>query len=94
MAKVYRGVGRMMIEVDASELENIAGELLEQLEVGDLVIKKTGVQRHAYYVSYKGEGVGEGICLSYNTTGYSETISYDKTENGWAFNSKDVWQAE
>ena len=94
MAKVYRGVGRLMIEVEASELEEIAGELLEQLEVGDLVIKKTGAQKHAYYVTYRGEGIGEGVCFTYSTTGYSETISYDKTAEGWKFNSKDVWQAE
>lgn len=92
MEKRYTGIAPLIIETD--DIENLSSEALDDLKVGDVVVKRTGKQTHAYHVSYKGEGVGEGICLSYNTTGYSETISYDFTEEGWKFNSKDVWEAQ
>lgn len=76
------------------DIEHLTAQELDGLDCGDLVVKITGKQRHAYTVSYKGEGSGEGICLTYCACGYIETISYDRTDSGWAFNSKDVWQAE
>lgn len=75
------------------EVENIKAlsqDLCERLECGDVVIKKTGKQKHAYKVSYKGEGVGEGMCLTYADASCVETVSYDFTAEGWAYNSTDV----
>lgn len=92
MEKIYKGLGNLVVHTD--DIEKISAESLEQLDCGDLVVKHTGKQRHEYRVSYKGDGVGEGICLTYVACGYMETISYDKTSEGWVFNSKDVWQAE
>ena len=92
MEKVYKGLGSLIVHTD--DIEKLSKEVLDELECGDKVIKCTGVQKHCYIVSYKGDGAGEGICLSYFASGYLETISYDRTDNGWAFNSKDVWQAE
>ena len=92
MLKIYTGIARLMVETD--DIENLPADVLNDLDVGDIVVKRTGAQKHAYIVNYKGEGVGEGICMCYSATGYSETISYDFTDEGWAFNSKDVWEAE
>ena len=68
----------------------IPNYILDALEPGDTVIKQTGNQQHTYVVSYKGEGAGQGICLSYNAAGYGETVSYDRTDGGWVYNSTDV----
>lgn len=95
MAKVYAGICPLRIVVEADEMEEIAGVLLDDLECGDQVIKHTIEEGkdlyHLYVVTHK---QATGICFSYNTTGYSETLSYDKVEGVWTFNSKDVWQAE
>ena len=95
MAKIYTGICPLRIVVEADEIEEIDGFLLDDLECGDIVVKHTIEDGkdlyHAYIVSHK---QATGICISYNTTGYSETLSYDKVDGEWAFNSKDVWQAE
>ena len=92
MVKRYVGIAPLMVETD--DIEHLPADVLDDLDVGDVVVKRTGKKRHLYVVNYKGEGVGEGICMCYSATGYSETISYDFTADGWAFNSKDVWEAE
>lgn len=74
------------------EVEDIAGltdEQLDNLNAGDKVVKVTGKQKHAYIVSYKGEGTGEGLCLTYVDASTAETVSYDRTDDGWAYNSTD-----
>ena len=95
MAKVYTGIAPLRIVVEASEMQTIPSALLDDLECGDIVVKHTVESGkdlyHCYMVTHK---QATGICISYNTTGYSETISYDKIEGVWTFNSKDVWQAE
>ena len=62
---------------------------LDALRPGDIVVKQTGTMSHTYVVSYKDAKNG-GICLSYNDSGYGETVSYDRTESGWEYNSTDV----
>lgn len=81
---------KALVGIEVEDITAMTAEQLDALEVGDKVIKVTGKQRHLYLVSYKGEGAGEGICLSYNAAGYGETVSYDRTESGWAYNSTDV----
>jgi hypothetical protein len=61
-----------------------------QAERQGKAIKVTGKQRHLYNVSYKGEGVGEGICMTYVDASVVETVSYDYTADGWAYNSTDT----
>lgn len=73
-----------------TDITKIDPMYLDALQVGDMVIKQTGKQKHLYFVSYKGEGVGEGICISYNAAGYGETVSYDFTADGWVYNSTDI----
>lgn len=90
MERIYRNVGNFSVEVD--DITKLSSNALKNLSVGDKVVKVTGKQKHLYLVSYKGEGVGEGICLTYTACGYIETVSYDFTAEGWAYNSTDVWQ--
>lgn len=78
------------VRYEVEDITAIDGDILTALKCGDIVVKITGVQKHTYIVSYKGEGVGEGICLSYNAAGYGETVAYDLTESGWAYNSTDI----
>ena len=77
------------VAVEVEDITDIDGEILDALKCGDKVAKVTGKQRHLYNVSYKGEGVGEGICLTYVAAGLIETVSYDFTDDGWAYNSTD-----
>ena len=79
-------------EVD--NVSELSDEQLDSLRCGDIVAKKTGNQKHNYIVTYKGEGAGEGICLTYCAAGYIETVSYDRTEDGWAYNSTDVFNGD
>ena len=76
--------------VVVSNITEMTKDQLDGLQVGDKVLKVTGQQKHLYLVSYKGEGAGEGICLSYNAAGYGETVAYDRTEDGWEYNSTDA----
>ena len=74
------------------EVENINaidGEILSALKCGDIVVKVTGVMKHRYNVSYKGAGVGQGICLTYVDAASVETVAYDYTVDGWVYNSTD-----
>jgi len=75
--------------VTATDIASIDGAVLDSLKCGDQVAKITGNQQHLYTVSYKGEGSGEGICLTYVAAGLIETVSYDRTASGWVYNSTD-----
>ena len=76
--------------VTATNITSIDGAVLDSLKCGDQVAKITGNQQHLYTVSYKGEGSGEGICLTYVAAGLIETVSYDRTDSGWVYNSTDM----
>ena len=74
---------------ETSNILELDGSVIDALRCGDQVLKLTGNQRHLYTVTYKGEGVGEGICLTYMDASVVETVSYDHTESGWVYNSTD-----
>ena len=74
------------IEVD--DITALTGAQLDALEVGAKVAKKTGTAKHLYVVSYKDAENG-GLCLTYTDASTVETVSYDHTESGWAYNSTD-----
>ena len=82
-------ISESAVAVEVEDITDIDGEILDTLKCGDKVAKVTGKQRHLYNVSYKGEGVGEGICMTYVAAGLIETVSYDYTDSGWAYNSTD-----
>jgi len=75
--------------IEVSDITALTNKQLDALEVGDKVIKITGTEKHLYLVTYKAT-TGGGICLSYNAAGYGETVSYDRTESGWVYNSTDI----
>ena len=90
LGPIIESILDLVSPVEASDITALTDKQLDALKPGDVVVKKTGKQYHTYIVSYKGEGEGEGICLSYNAAGYGETVAYDRTESGWAYNSTDV----
>lgn len=75
--------------IEVNDITKLTDAQLDSLNVGDKVIKITGADKHLYVVTYKAM-TGGGICLSYLAAGYGETVSYDRTESGWAFNSTDI----
>lgn len=75
--------------VAAGDITKLTDEQLDGLQVGDRVAKKTGTAEHLYVVSYKDAENG-GICLTYTDASVVETVAYDHTESGWAYNSTDV----
>ena len=74
--------------VEVTDITGIDGGILDSLHCGDKVAKKTGTAKHLYVVSYKDAENG-GLCLTYTDATTVETVSYDHTESGWAYNSTD-----
>ena len=89
LASILTEVVKASKSLEVEDITAMTAEQLDSLSVGDKVVKVTGKDKHLYLVTYKADE-GGGICLSYNAAGYGETVSYDRTESGWAFNSKDV----
>lgn len=77
------------VKIKTSDITNLSTKDINKLKAGDIVLKKTGNQKHAYIVSYKEDN--QGICLTYADATYAETVSYDyNTETKeWDYNSKD-----
>lgn len=73
--------------VVVTDMKSLTGEQLESLEAGDKVIKNDSTGKHAYTVSYKGDG---GLCLTYADCENVETVAYEKTGGTWAYDSTDV----
>lgn len=74
--------------IEVTDITKLTDEQLDNLEVGSKVVKVTGTEKHLYWVTYKAT-TGGGICLTYFDALNTETVSYDRTESGWAFNSID-----
>lgn len=74
--------------IEVNDITALTGAQLDALEVGAKVAKKTGTAKHLYVVSYKDAENG-GLCLTYTDASTVETVSYDHTESGWAYNSTD-----
>lgn len=89
LAKILDALANSAAAIETTDITALTNAQLDALEVGDKVVKITGTDKHLYIVTYKAT-TGGGICLSYNAAGYGETVSYDRTESGWAYNSTDV----
>jgi len=89
LAEILKELAGGAAAVEVTDITAIDGKILDGLKVGNKVVKVTGTDKHLYLVTYKAEE-GGGICLSYNAAGYGETVSYDRTESGWAYNSTDI----
>lgn len=68
-------------------IKTISNDVLNKLKVGDIVLKNTNGQFHAYSVSFKKDD--EGICLTYSDASVVETQSYDLVDGVWTYNSED-----
>ena len=70
------------------DFTKIPSAVLETIECGDVLVKTTTKQEHAYKVSYK--EAATGICLTYADASSVETVSYDYTDGAWVYNSTDT----
>lgn len=73
---------------EVASVTNLTDAQIDALECGDVIVKKTGKQRHSYRVSYK--EAKQGICLTYSDASIVETVSYDYSGGHWVYNSTDV----
>lgn len=89
LAQILTAIAGAAAPIEVTDITKLTNDQLDALQVGDKVVKITGTDKHLYLVTYKAT-TGGGICLSYNAAGYGETVSYDRTESGWAYNSTDV----
>ena len=89
LAEILLDLAKSAKQIEVTDITKLTDEQLDELNVGDKVVKVTGTDKHLYLVTYKAT-TGGGICLSYNAAGYGETVSYDRTDSGWAYNSTDV----
>jgi len=77
-------IGEPALVVD--NITALTQEQAEALKAGDVVIKTTGNMKHAYKVSFRND---TGMCITYADAENVETVSYDKIEGTWTYNSTD-----
>lgn len=88
LAEILFNLADASVPIEVADITALTDEQLDALNVGDKVAKKTGTAQHLYVVSYKDAKNG-GLCLTYTDASNVETVSYDHTESGWAYNSTD-----
>ncbi len=88
LAEILAAIAGAAAPIEVADITALTDEQLDALNVGDKVAKKTGTAQHLYVVSYKDAENG-GLCLTYTDASTVETVSYDHTESGWAYNSTD-----
>lgn len=88
LADVLLDLANASKAIEVTDITALTAAQLDALNVGDKVAKKTGTAQHLYVVSYKDAENG-GLCLTYTDAANVETVSYDHTESGWAYNSTD-----
>ena len=88
LADILLALASAAAPIEVEDITALTGAQLDALDVGAKVAKKTGTAKHLYIVSYKDAKNG-GLCLTYTDASTVETVSYDHTESGWAYNSTD-----
>lgn len=88
LADILSDLASAAAPIEVADITKLTNAQLDALNVGDKVVKVTGTDKHLYLVTYKAT-TGGGLCLSYADAVNTETVSYDRTESGWAFNSID-----
>lgn len=88
LADILLDLADAAASIEVTDITKLTDDQLNSLNVGDKVVKVTGTDKHLYLVTYKAT-TGGGICLSYSDAVNTETVSYDRTDSGWAYNSTD-----
>ena len=88
LAEILLDLAGAAVPIEVADITALTDDQLDALNVGDKVAKKTGTAQHLYTVTYKDAENG-GLCLTYADAANVETVSYDHTESGWAYNSTD-----
>lgn len=88
LPQILTALADASLPTEVEDITALTDEQLDALNVGDRVAKKTGTAKHLYVVSYKDAENG-GLCLTYTDATTVETVSYDHSESGWAYNSTD-----
>ena len=88
LAEILAAIAGAAAPSEVADITALTDDQLDALNVGDKVAKKTGTAQHLYIVTYKDAENG-GLCLTYADAANVETVSYDHTESGWAYNSTD-----
>lgn len=88
LAEILTAIVGAALPIEVEDITALTDDQLDALNVGDKVAKKTGTAQHLYIVTYKDAENG-GLCLTYADAENVETVSYDHTGSGWAYNSTD-----
>ena len=88
LAEILSAIAGAAAPIEVTDITALTAAQLDALNVGDKVVKVTGTEKHLYVVTYKAT-TGGGLCLSYFDAVNTETVSYDRTASGWAYNSTD-----
>ena len=73
--------------INVSDITALTDEQCEGLVAGGSVNKSDSTGKHSYKVTYKS---ATGMCLTYADADNVETVSYDKTNGHWVYNSTDI----
>lgn len=84
LADILLDLAGASIPIEVTDITALTGDQLDALHVGDKVVKKTGTQKHLYFVNYKDETTGE-LLLTYADWQNVEGVYYEKGESGWAY---------
>ena len=84
---VKYGVANAMIMTD--DIEHLPAEVLEDLDVGDTVVKVDNGNQYMYKVTYKNAGKTE-IAMVYCDYHTIEELYYEKGDSGWGDVVKEV----
>lgn len=76
-----------LVALEVTNVKSLTDEQCNKLQCGDVVVKKTGEQEHAYVVTFKQDKTG--MCLTYTDASVVETQSYDYVGGHWVYNSED-----
>lgn len=72
--------------INVSDITALTDEQCEGLVAGGAVNKSDSTGKHSYKVTYKS---ATGMCLTYADADNVETVSYDKIDGTWTYNSTD-----
>ena len=80
-AKIEEVIDNTAAKITVDSIAELTDEQLDTLKAGDVVIKKTGTERHCYTVAYKDDTKHE-IALVYCDAWNVEEVYYDKSVGG------------